>query len=88
VANDYLACRERYKSAFHQWDNYARRLCELFGCSFSDLEQRILHARTERLHLDEITEYARLSNMLDAASDQWDAAQQRLMRRDLELLDC
>jgi hypothetical protein len=88
MANDYLACRERYKTAYHRWDNYARHLCELFGCSFADLEQAILQARTERRHLAEIAEYARLSNLLDAASDEWDRAQQHILRRDLELLDC
>jgi len=85
---NYLQKREAYKLAYHRWDNYARHLCDLFACSFADLEQHILQARTERRHLEEIAEYARLSNMLDVASDEWDAAQQRILRRDLELLDC
>jgi hypothetical protein len=88
MANDYLVCRERYKICYHRWDNYARQLCELWSCSFADIEDQILQARTERRHLAEIAEYARLSNMLDVASDAWDAAQQRILRRDLELIDC
>lgn len=88
MANDYLACRERYKVCYHQWDNCARRLCELWNCSFADIEEQILRARTERRHLTEIAEYARLSNILDVASDEWDKAQQRILRRDLQLIDC
>jgi hypothetical protein len=85
---NYLQKRERYKTCFHQWDNYARHLCDLFSCSFADLEMHLLKARTERRHLAEINEYARLSNMLDAASDEWDAAQQHILHRDIQLLDC
>ena len=86
--NDYLAKRERYKVCYHHWDNAARRLCEAFDCSFADLEQAILQARTNRTHLEAIAEYARLSNALDMASDEWDRAQEQILRRDLSLIDC
>jgi hypothetical protein len=59
-----------------------------FIASFADLERAILDARTERRHLAEIADYARLSNALDATSDAWDRAQEQILRRDLSLLDC
>lgn len=86
--NNYLASRERYKVAYHSWDAAARRLCDLFGCSFADLEQRLLEARASGRHHEEIAHYARLSNALDMASDEWDRAQQQILRRDISLIDC
>lgn len=85
---NYLQKREAYKVAFARWDYAARELCTMFGCSFADLEERLLQARTTRQHSDRISNYARLGQELDQASDQWDAAQAYALRRDLQAIDC
>lgn len=79
---DYLQHRENYKLAYHRWLNYNRRLMELFEVEGdAALETAMLQARTERRHLTELAEYARLGYALDAAGDKWDAAQQWQARR-------
>lgn len=95
---DYLIAREQYKLAFHKWDAMQKRLCELFHCSFPDLDQALLEARAERRYDALIAEYARLGFELDKASDAWDATQQHIARRtaaataqlnrDLASIDC
>lgn len=85
---NYLLKREAYKIAFARWDHAARELCELFGCSFADLEEHLLQARATKQHADRIADYARLGLELDQASDQWDAAQRYVLNRDLSLIDC
>lgn len=89
---NYLQIREQYKLAYHRWDNYARHLCDLLGCSFADMEQRLLEARTRKTLTAEANEWARLSFELDRASDAWDTAQDHMarqaLRRDFASLDC
>ena len=95
---DYLSVREAYKLAFHKWDACQKLLCERFGCTFAELEQKLLEARQDRRFEPLIQQYAKLGFELDAASDRWDimqAAQARRtasataqINRDLAALDC
>ena len=81
-AVDYLQHRENYKLAYHRWLNFNRRLMELFDVEGdAALETAMLQARTDKRHLAELAEYARLGYALDAAGDKWDAAQQWQARR-------
>jgi len=81
-AVDYLQIREDFKLAYHRWLNYNRRLMELFDVvGDAALETAMLRARTDKRHLTELAEYARLGLALDAAEDRWDAAQQWQARR-------
>jgi hypothetical protein len=79
---DSLQIRENFKLAYHRWLNYNRKLMELFDVAGdAALETAMLQARTEKRHLAELGEYARLGLALDAAEDRWDAAQQWQARR-------
>ena len=79
---DYLQIRENFKLAYHRWLNYNRKLMELFDVvGDAALETAILQARTNKRHLPELAEYARLGVALDAADKQWDTAQQWQARR-------
>lgn len=96
---DYLAIREDYKLAYHRWLNFNQRLMELFAVEGdAALETAMLQARTDKRHLAELAEYARLGFALDAAGDRWDTAQAFQARRtaevsaqvnkDISLLEC
>jgi hypothetical protein len=79
---DYLRIREAYRLSYYKWLAYNRRLMELFGVEGdAALETAMLQARTDKRHLAELAEYARLGYALDAAGDKWDAAQQWQARR-------
>ncbi len=79
---DHLQIRENFKLAYHRWLNYNRKLMELFDVEGdAALETAILQARTNKRHLAELAEYARLGVALDAADKQWDTAQQWQARR-------
>ena len=79
---DYLQIREDFKLAYHRWLNYNRKLTELFDAEDdAALETAMLQARTDKRHLAELAEYARLGFALDAAADKWDIAQQWQARR-------
>jgi hypothetical protein len=79
---DYLQYRENYKVAYYKWLAYNRKLLELFAVTDdAELETAMLQARTDKRHLPELGEYARLGYALDAAGDKWDAAQQWQARR-------
>ena len=84
---DYLQIREDYKLAYHRWLNYNRKLMELFDVEGdAALETAMLQARTDKRHLAELAEYARLGFALDAAGDRWDTAQQFQARRTAEVI--
>lgn len=96
---DYLQHRENYKLAYHRWFAMNQRLMALFDVvGDAALEDAMLQARTEKRHLDLLSEYNRLGLALDAAGDKWDAAQQWQARRtaaalaqvnrDHQLIDC
>lgn len=89
---DFLDVRERYKIAYHRWDNAQGQLCRSLGCTFPTLEQAMLQARNDPRHSAAIAEYGRLSIALDQAASAWDTAQAFIARRqldkDLALIDC
>jgi hypothetical protein len=89
---DYLGCRESYKIAFHRWDAASQALMKAFGCSFADLEQHLLEARTTGKMAESIQQYAELGVAFDEASTMLDAARdlqmQRMIDRDLAGVDC
>ncbi len=91
---DYLSVRETYKVAHHRWLALNKQLLELFNVDDdATLELAMLKARTKRLHLEKIAEYAKLSLEYDKAADQWDSAQllqqaNKQLNRDLSLLEC
>ena len=76
MAVDYLTARERYKVAFHRWNNHLKRLMELLQVeSMADVEAALQERRGDR-HLDALAQdYARLGLELDQASDAYDLAQ-------------
>ena len=97
---DYLSAREQFKLAMARWVNHGRHLQQLLGAADDGaaLEDAILEARQSRRFAEAISEYGRLGAVLDQASRQWDAAQERQLRRtaqaqaqlnrDLQLLEC
>ena len=89
---DYLGCREAYKIAYHRWDAASQALMKAFGCSFADLEQHILEARTSGKMAESLQQYAELGVAFDDASTMLDAARdlqmQRMIDRDLAGVDC
>lgn len=77
---DYLSTREVYKIALHRWANHQQRLISLTGArDAGDLEQKLLEQR-DRL-AGPIAEYERLDEVLDKASQRFDAAQLLLAKR-------
>lgn len=79
---EYLQIREDYKLAYYRWLNYNRHLMEVFDVEGdAALETAMLQARTEKRHLDLLSEYSRLGYEFDAAGDKWDSAQEWQARR-------
>jgi hypothetical protein len=79
---DYLQIREDYLVSYHRWLNFNQRLMDLFDVvGDAALETAMLKARTEKRHLELLSEYSRLGYEFDAAGDKWDSAQQWQARR-------
>lgn len=89
---DYLQIREDYLVSYHRWLNFNQRLMDLFDVvGDAALETAMLKARSEKRHLELLSEYSRLGHEFDAAGDKWDAAQAAVaaqVNKDFSLIEC
>jgi hypothetical protein len=79
----YLEIREAYLRAAARLRNYEEELCTLLGASDAgaSLEQKMLEARTEGRHLQDIATLHALGVAADKASDALDVVTERQRRR-------